>query len=241
MESIDETILKKAKNCTDCGEQFMATIVMMNGSELFGAMRRCDECWQKHEERMEREEQERKRLELEYSWTTICPSTFRETDPELLPFPAAFNAATSWTYGPKGLLLCGEPGAGKTRSAWSLAKREHFNGRSVVYVDSTELGTWGSKRFENVAKADAIAARWESCGLLILDDPFKCKMATAHGQGTAAEELIFNLIDRRSAKGKPGIVTTNDTPDTLAKRFSEDRSGPIIRRLKEFYYAIAFT
>jgi len=54
------------------------------------------------------------------------------------------------------------------------------------------------------------------------------------------ETELFNLIEERSQHLRPLIVTTNTVGDSLEDKFSDDRSGPLLRRVREFCEPVSF-
>jgi hypothetical protein len=230
----------KCKNCMDCGAEFEAFNCELNGWVFFTA-ERCETCVQAEEKRRDEQATEEKRMRMHASWLDLCPVEFRNTEYNRLPVPEAYDAVMQWRYGPVGLMLCGDTGLGKSRAQWDLAKREHFAGRSIGHLDKTTLERWGTKKFADPPRAVALAERLERCDLLLLEDIFKAKLRNGSGEGMASEELLWDLIDRRSARRLPNIISTNDTQKSLPTRLSSDRATPIIRRLKEFHQPIPFT
>jgi hypothetical protein len=169
-------------------------------------------------------------------WEDICPPSMRATDPHKLPRPHLLQKVLSWTYGPKGLLLHGPTGTGKSRCAWRLLEREHNAGRRIAVVDSFSLSTELPAKFTvSCAAAEAWLARLVNVDLLLLDDVFKARLTDR------AEESVFSVIDRRMNHGRPIIATTNDTGASLADRLTPDRAEPLLRRLREACTAISFT
>src|SRR5690242_9896192 len=69
---------------------------------------------------------------LPEEWRRLCPRMYRDTDVELLPNREAFAKAQDWSFGAKGLLLVGATRRGKTRAAWAVLKKLHFQGRKVL-------------------------------------------------------------------------------------------------------------
>jgi DNA replication protein DnaC len=161
-----------------------------------------------------------------------CPSLFQESDPKRLGKP--FADAQVWKYGPKGLMLFGATGNGKTRAAWALIRRLMIEeGREVMVFDSTSFGHAMERAYAEGRAAELMesAAKVE---LLFLDDFGKLKLTER------AEAELFGIIDRRMAWQLPCIITTNDHGESLAARLTDNRGPALVRRLREFCQVIQF-
>jgi len=144
------------------------------------------------------------------------------------------DAALKWQFGPRGLLLYGPTGCGKSRVAWEIARREVLSGRTFKCVNAFELSRYPSLLMMNGGEADSFARELASLDLLMLDDVFKAKPTER------VEELLFAVIDERGQWERPCIITLNDTGETLSSRLSPDRGPALIRRLREYCQAIQF-
>lgn len=169
-------------------------------------------------------------------WRELCPEDFRECDPKKLPLPRFLPIVLRWPYGPRGLILHGSTGKGKSRCAWQLIKREYERGRRIVAVDH-------SAAYDYMAQFDRtdgrmIVALWierlSKVSLLLLDDVFKAKFTDSF------EQALFTIVSARCERKLPIIVTTNDVGESLAKRMSTDRGTALVRRLRDHCEVIAF-
>lgn len=164
----------------------------------------------------------------------FCPPLYQRTEPSRLP-QAQLSAALSWEYGPRGLILLGETGRGKSRVAW-LTLKKVMTGRkppSFMWFDAVSFGHEIAKHYRT-EDAEAWLDRVAECGLVFFDDLGKLKLTER------AEVELFGVIERRCAAELPIIVTTNDTGDTLASRMTDNRGPALIRRLREFCEPIQF-
>ena len=161
----------------------------------------------------------------------ICPPLYQDTDPMRLPMSTtARRRILEWQYGPRGLLVHGPTGSGKTRAVWLLCRRLMGEGIRVTAFDCMEFG----HRAVQVSKESgyeikdwvANLARWD---VLFFDDIGKMKMTEF------VQSELFGLIEKRIAACKPTLITTNLTGKALEKLLSPDRAGPLVRRLREYF------
>lgn len=174
-------------------------------------------------------------------WNEHCPEEFR-TDEEggktdiirVKTEQPLYQKAMAWEMGSKGLLLAGPSGTSKTRIAWRIIRREFDFGNSFMAMKAHRFGleavdlqmSGGFKDwFDRLVKTK----------ILFLDDFGKGRFTDA------VESHWFALLDERTERGRPIIVTTNSTSDELKARMSEDRGEPLIRRLRDYCHVIDFT
>lgn len=184
----------------------------------------CAECY----ERGQSNQEYYRRQALSRQWEEICPLEFRATVISKLPNMSLYDQAMKWSYGPRGLVLNGSTGKGKSRIGWRLLEREHYLGRSVAFMD----GSFGLEYASRYSKSASGTFEWleelSTCKLLLMDDVLKIKLTDS------AESAIFSIIEHRTTNCLPIIVTTNDTGDSLLARMSPDRGPAVVRRLREF-------
>lgn len=158
---------------------------------------------------------------------------FRVDHPHLADYRAQIDAALSWQPSAKGLLLVGDHGGGKTRSAFELAKRLMRDERLDVawwhaqdlagrLCEAVEFGTDNARGF-----VEAVAAR----PVLVIDDLGQ-EDVNASARDRVAGWLL-SLIDKRGAMGRPMIVTTNKSAKQLHSKYGYDRGAALARRLSE--------
>lgn len=160
------------------------------------------------------------------------PKAFDDTNPARIPQCAKVMA---WEYSPKGLLLHGSTGKGKSRSAWKLIERlmcvlgyhvECFTGVSFGHKLAEKYRTEEAESWLRYLGAEAETVFFDDLGKLKLTE--------------RAEAELFGIIDARCQNCLPIIATTNDTGETLAARMTPDRAEPFVRRLREFCQIIDF-
>lgn len=164
-----------------------------------------------------------------------CPKLYLETDTSRLP-QAQLAAAMKWQYGPRGLLLTGDTGKGKTRIAWALMRRvmvDDIPQRQVRWFDCIKFGHEIVSRYQD-ENAESWLDGLAVCEIIFFDDFGKLKLTER------AEVELFGLIERRCANMLPTIITTNDTGDSLAGRMTENRGPAMVRRLRDFSDVIDF-
>lgn len=165
----------------------------------------------------------------------ICPKLYLDTDIARLP-QKEFTQVMQWELGPRGLLLLGETGKGKTRVAWQAIRKVFSQGKEDIsfrWFDCVGFGHELAKHYRT-EDAEEWLENTASVDLVFFDDLGKLKLTER------AEVELFGMVERRFAAMLPIIVTTNDTGDTLAARMTDNRGPALIRRLREFCDAIQF-
>lgn len=224
------TVPTATRICRECGKEFELPPFKVAAQFVHV----CPECSERHAEADQRTVSERASHYRTLLWNQICPLIFQITEPARLPQPTKLEKAMQWQYGPKGLILHGASGKGKSRIAWEVLKREFLSGRSIAVLDSVFSYDYSSK----FASSPADASRWiehkTAVDLLLLDDVLKAKLTDS------VEQALFAIVNSRTECGLPIITTTNDTGDTLTERMSPDRGPALLRRLREFSTSISF-
>ena len=119
---------------------------------------------------------------------------------------------------PENLLLIGSTGTGKTHISSSIANELIHRGYDVIY-DSAQniISDFESDRFRNsYGKEENKSEKYLDCTLLIIDD-----LGTEF-QNAFTLSTIYNLLNSRQNRGLATILSTNLTPDELARKY-EDR------------------
>lgn len=135
------------------------------------------------------------------------------------PFAYAAGAVRAWMSAPAQwtLLLSGKSGCGKTTAAcyaaWTM---------KGIFVDRpswTRLGALerdATSRANLKAQEDAMSKR---PSLVVLDDVFAIESGGAAGDDKWSSEVVWRIVMARHAAGRPTILTTNATPDGLARAY----------------------
>lgn len=175
------------------------------------------------------------KIRRENKFNEICPSLYQKSDISRLP-AQQLTKALDWKYGPRGMILLGDTGKGKSRVAWTLLRRVLVEDRQEVGFMWFDAISFGHKIALHYREEDA--EQWLDkvavCPLVFFDDLGKLKLTER------AEVELFGVIERRCASELPIIVTTNDTGDSLAARMTDNRGPAMIRRLREFCEPIQF-
>ena len=212
-----------AITCAECG-----TLFELPYATLAKFVRVCPTCSERHAFEDQRQAVlSAKRLRAE-RWRNICPQEFLESSAHRLPHPDRLERLLKWRYGPRGLMLHGPTGAGKSRCAWLLLKREFEAGRTVGALNSTAGLTYAAKYGDSATEVARWIDRLTGVDLALLDDVFKCKLTDSF------EAAVFTIINERTEHRLPIMVTTQDTGRTLLERLSPDRGEALVRRLREF-------
>ncbi len=116
------------------------------------------------------------------------------------------------------LLLIGPTGTGKTHISTSIARELMHKGYDVIY-DSTQniLSDFESDRFRNnFGREENRSDKYLDCTLLIIDD-----LGTEFSNQFTISTL-YNLLNTRQNKGLATVISTNLSPEELARKY-EDR------------------
>ncbi len=170
-------------------------------------------------------------------WEQLCPPIYRESDPKLLPNLSKFEEVQKWEYGPEGLILIGSSRRGKTRAAWTLLERLHFQEeRKIVAFGPKDLKAAVANEWrDRDDDGPGLTARLRRGQVLFLDDLDTIKFTEA------VEETLFDTFEYRLAHGKPVILTLNQSGPALAARMStEARGEKITGRMRESCKIINF-
>lgn len=118
----------------------------------------------------------------------------------------------------ESLLLIGPTGTGKTHISTAIAGELIHKGYDVIY-DSAQniLSDFEADRFRNsYGREESRSDKYLECTLLIIDD-----LGTEFSNQFTLSTL-YNLLNTRQNRGLATIISTNLSPDELAKKY-EDR------------------
>ncbi|NLU23253.1 MAG: ATP-binding protein [Clostridiales bacterium] len=140
-------------------------------------------------------------------------------------------------FGPRSsnLLLCGDPGLGKTFLSACIARVVSEGGYSVVYDTASHIfSQFESAKFHRDgdygSDPEADVNRCLQCDLLIVDD-LGTEMITSFVQSA-----LYQIVNTRLLTGKKTIISTNLNPDQIGSRYS----GQILSRIEGEYEILPF-
>jgi len=217
------------KQCPVCGVTFTAL-----GGIFAKLQTLCPVHAQEHADAVEAERTAATLAARVEKWRAICPPDYRNLRRELLPLPEKLDEVIAWQRNPKGLILHGATGHGKTRCAWALLEREFIAERSVRIMDSMAGLRYASMFSRGAENVEEWVNGVIDAQIVLLDDVFKNKLTDSF------EGVVFTIIDQRIQYRRPVIVTCNDTEATLITRMSADRGEPMMRRLRDHCTPIQF-
>lgn len=131
---------------------------------------------------------------------------------------AAKNYVKNFANASENLLLIGPTGTGKTHISTAIAGALIHNGYDVIY-DSTQniISDFEADRFRSgYGSYESRSEKYLECRLLIIDD-----LGTEFTNQFTVSTL-YNLLNTRQNKGLPTVISTNLSPEELAKKY-EDR------------------
>lgn len=225
------------KPCHVCGKPVTREPVILFVREMFaGARVACNDCYDAQEGKRASTIQEAAELEAKAQWLRICPERFRDTDLDRVPNREAAEKVVSWNYGPQGLLVFGKTGLCKTRCIFKLLERLHFKERrSIVVVNGPEFGlTISSSFFKDQVAAQEYVTKLIRADVLYLDDLDKLKVTDR------VEAELYHIVNARTSRNRPILVSVNLVGDALADTMSENRGEPIVRRLRDYCTPVGF-
>jgi len=218
------------KNCMTCNSKFDAEEVVIMGKTI-SFQNYCEPCLEKSiAEAQQNAEQSRKdALNLAF-WESV-PPLYQDTEIERLN-PILVREVLTWEFNPIGIGIRGKSGEQKTRAAVLLLHKMKLAGKSVNFLKATDVAKYAAQQFSNDKELQTEALKAirtaHTCQVLLLDDIGKGRLSPA------AEELLYDLLDKRSERKLPVIWTSNAVQGELHQMLSNDRGDAIIRRLSEF-------
>lgn len=114
-----------------------------------------------------------------------------------------------------GLLICGEPGRGKSRLGCALVRAFVKQRRRALFTTARHLQrtVWDSYTADGADERSAIRT-FTQPDLLVIDD-----LGHEGKSGDATLALLLDVLDERANHRRATVVTTNLTGDEVASRF----------------------
>lgn len=231
--------------CKICGEPLELSIPDGLDNVTAGLLRKWtatahNRCYDEKQKKDKARAIERQFAERAARWSTVCPPVYHGTIASRIPDQFALRVVMAWAFGPMGLLATGRSGQGKTRSVFLTLRREFQAGRAVAFYTHAQFNRAALDMIGN----DIASVRWvrllATVDILFLDDLGKANFTDASGRGRHAEELLFDIFERRIGSGLPTVFTCSLDGETLTKAMSAERGEPFVRRLREFCQPVAF-
>lgn len=132
------------------------------------------------------------------------------------------------------ILLCGNPGSGKTHIALALANNFLKKDIKVVYMSYRDVITNIKQNMIDMEYYKKTLSKYQTCDILLLDDLYKGKV-----NGTDIN-IIFELINYRYLNNLPMIVSTEYTLEKLLS-FDEAIGSRIYEMSKDYMVEIEGT
>ncbi len=142
----------------------------------------------------------------------------------------------AYEFSPKSgnLLLCGDPGLGKTFLSACIARVVSENGFSVVYDTAAHVfARFEAQKFSREQReefADEDVSRYLNCDLLIMDD-LGTELTTAF-----VLSALYQIVNTRLMTGKKTVINTNLSPGELGRRYG----AAVLSRLEGEYRILPF-
>lgn len=214
-------------NCHRCEKPFETEFL----SSAFGAFPMrcyCDRCFDVAMDEWHRREKDVRVAQRMRHWAeNIGDASFDDTDPQLLPKPQVYERVMGWKYGPRGLIIHGTSGRGKTRCLYALLERLFVHDEVDVRV--IRVTTFARTMSNGGRESEVMLNQLIRVPVLALDDLGK-EAATDRW-----ESALVELLDARSMAKRPVLVTTNYVGERLVTRFRDPQTGEaVVRRLREF-------
>ena len=161
--------------------------------------------------------------ERKSEWQRLCPTLYQR---DLLPVLRAQGWVAdvlSWTYGPQGLLVVGDTGAGKTWVMWWLLRRLLDERRRLVTLDAVTFRSGLSNAAREGETAEYVG-RLVRADVLYWDD-----FGQTHLSG-AASEMLLHLVEQRTSWERPLLFTSQYSGKALEAQFEWPEMGAAVRR-----------
>lgn len=170
-------------------------------------------------------------------WEGICPDEYQRTDVIRLEHELGrrgydatwIRSALAWQYGPRGLLVAGPTGAGKSRAMWMLLRRLlDQEQRSFAWLNAVRFRS-GLQAAARDGATESFVQRLAGVQVLYWDD-----LGQTHLTG-AASEMLLHIVEERTTGRRPILATTQYSAEQLEFQFERPEMGQAIRRrLNEF-------
>ncbi|WP_238860945.1 ATP-binding protein [Clostridium sp. YIM B02569] len=156
----------------------------------------------------------------------------KEMKSKAIEYYKSFN--TLRTERRNSILLCGNPGSGKTHMALALANNFLKKDIRVVYMPYRDIVTSLKQNMIDEEYYKKTLSKYQTCEVLLLDDLYKGKV------NETDINIMFELINYRYLNHLPLIVSTEFTVEKLLS-FDEAIGSRIYEMSKDFIVEIEGT
>lgn len=132
------------------------------------------------------------------------------------------------------IMLCGNPGSGKTHIALALANNFLKKNLKVIYMPYRDVITGIKQNFLDKEYYKKMLSKYQTCDILLIDDLYKGKV------NETDVNIMFELINYRYLNYLPLIISTEFTVDMLLS-FDEAIGSRIYEMSKDFLIEIEGT
>lgn len=209
--------------------------------------RYCEPCVIATKEAIEAEEKAKLDRALKASrlkwWENVWggkDSQYHGTELAKIPDRVAAEKALRWqTSHPKGLILLGDSGAGKTRTVYLLLRRillEQGIRPMIKKCAKLRHEIAAAAKSDDEKARPALMKAMIDAPLLFLDDLGQMSPTDSLG------EALFDVIEERTQLGRHIIATSQIGGDELIAKFRDQKQGEALsRRLMDHCYKVTFT
>jgi DNA replication protein DnaC len=128
-----------------------------------------------------------------------------------------------WQYGPEGLLVLGDTGAGKTWVIWRLLRRLLEEARNVVVLDAVSYRS-GLAKAAREGETETYVRRLSRVDVLYWDDFGQTHLSAA------ASEMLLHVVEQRTSQERPLLLTSQYKGNALELQFERPEMGAAVRR-----------
>lgn len=174
-------------------------------------------------------------------WAKVCPGEFNRFDANRYPKASqrSLERVRAWRHdlptNPRGMMLHGKSGSGKTVAVWSALRAPLFAG---VDIEAFTANRFAVEAARLAGESSERSAKWlhklKAVTILFIDDIGKREMTEF------SEAQLFDVIDHRYANGLPMIFTCEGNSKWLSRFIGESRRDGMIRRIVESCQDISF-
>lgn len=222
-----ETIQYKCEICKDTG------VIIIPQEDRQPLMRSC-ECSEKEKIKRMWTNSGINTEDLDKTFTNFeeWSSKSKEMKTKAIEYYKAFNAIRAERR--NSILLCGNPGSGKTHVSLALANNFLKKNIKVVYMPYRDIVTSLKQNMIDEEYYKRTLSKYQTCELLLLDDLYKGKV------NETDINIMFELINYRYLNHLPLIVSTEFTIEKLLS-FDEAIGSRIYEMSKSFIVEIEGT